>query len=53
MVVRGSGPRFEFDVVGLIFGRHWSAFITYRGEVVRPISARRSREEEVAIYEGQ
>jgi uncharacterized DUF497 family protein len=43
----------RFVVVGLISGRHWSAFITYRGEVVRLISARRSREEEVAIYEGQ
>jgi uncharacterized DUF497 family protein len=39
-------------VVGLMGGKHWSAFITYRGEAVRLISARRSRDEEVAIYEG-
>ena len=39
-------------VVGLMDGKHWSALITYRGEVVRLISARRSRDEEVAIYEG-
>jgi len=39
-------------VVGLMGGKHWSALITYRGEVVRLISARRSRDEEVAIYEG-
>jgi len=39
-------------VVGLMGGKHWSAFITYRGEAVRLISVRRSRDEEVAIYEG-
>ena len=30
--------------VGLMGGKHWSAFITYRGEAVRLISARRSRD---------
>ena len=39
-------------VVGLMGGKHWSAFITYRGEAMRLISARRSRDEEAAIYEG-
>ena len=39
-------------VVGLMGGKHWSAFITYRGEAVRLISVRRSRDVEVAIYEG-
>ena len=39
-------------VIGLIEGKHWSAVITYRGERVRMISVRRSRREEVAIYEG-
>jgi uncharacterized DUF497 family protein len=38
-------------VIGLIDGRHWSAVITHRGERVRIISVRRSRREEVAIYE--
>jgi len=38
-------------VVGLIGDKHWSAFITYRGEAIRLISVRRSRDEEVAIYE--
>lgn len=42
----------RFLVVGLIAGRHWSAVITYRGEVIRLISARRARAEEVAPYEG-
>ncbi|HZT65970.1 MAG TPA: BrnT family toxin [Acidimicrobiales bacterium] len=38
-------------VIGQIEGRHWSAVITYRDERIRLISVRRSRNEEVAIYE--
>ena len=38
-------------VVGLVDGRHWTAFITYRGERVRLISVRRSRPGEVSKYE--
>ena len=41
----------RFVVVGMISGKHWSAVITYRGERVRLISVRRSRVEEVEIYE--
>ena len=40
-------------VVGMIAGKHWSAFITHRSENIRLISVRRSRPEEVAIYESQ
>jgi uncharacterized protein len=39
-------------VIGKISGKHWSVVITYRGEKIRIISVRRSREEEVDIYEG-
>jgi uncharacterized protein len=39
-------------VVGRIEGRHWSAVVTRRQEVTRIISVRRSRDEEVAVYEG-
>jgi uncharacterized DUF497 family protein len=39
-------------VIGQIDGRCWSAVVAYRGEHVRIISVRRSREEEVAIYDG-
>jgi uncharacterized DUF497 family protein len=42
----------RFLVVGKIAGKHWSGFITYRGEKIRIISVRRAREEEVNIYEG-
>ena len=41
----------RFMVVGMILGRHWSAVVTYRGDRVRIISVRRSRDEEVEIYE--
>jgi uncharacterized DUF497 family protein len=42
----------RFLVIGAIDGKHWSAVITYRGDRVRLISVRRSRREEVALYEG-
>jgi uncharacterized DUF497 family protein len=42
----------RFLVVGTIGDRFWSAVVTHRGENVRIISVRRSRPEEVAIYEG-
>ncbi len=42
----------RFVVIGRIGRRHWSAIITYRSDCVRIISVRRSRKEEVAIYEG-
>ena len=38
-------------VIGMIGDKHWSAVITYRGHNIRLISVRRSRKEEVAIYE--
>lgn len=38
-------------VIGSIDGKVWSAVITYRGEILRIISVRRSRKAEVAIYE--
>jgi len=39
-------------VIGRIGSKHWSAVITYRREAVRIISVRRSRAEEVNLYEG-
>ena len=41
----------RFLVVGRIGDKHWSAVITYREENIRIISARRSRDEEVELYE--
>ena len=42
----------RFLVVGRIGTKHWSAVITYRGQIRRLISVRRSRPEEVELYEG-
>ena len=42
----------RFVLIGKIDGKHWSAVFSYRGDQVRLISVRRSRVEEVAIYEG-
>jgi uncharacterized protein len=39
-------------VIGQIEGKHWSVVVTYREYRVRIISARRSRKEETALYEG-
>ena len=38
--------------IGKLKGRHWSAVFTRRGDNVRLISVRRSRNEEVEVYEG-
>jgi uncharacterized DUF497 family protein len=42
----------RFLIVGMIEKLHWSGIITPRGDSVRIISVRRSREEEVELYEG-
>ncbi|MFY9261373.1 MAG: BrnT family toxin [Gallionella sp.] len=41
----------RFLMIGLINTKHWSAVITYRSANIRLISVRRSRTEEVALYE--
>lgn len=38
-------------VIGRISEKHWSGIITYRSDKIRIISVRRSRKEEVDIYE--
>jgi uncharacterized protein len=41
----------RYLVIGRINDKYWSAVITYRGENVRIISVRRSRNEEIELYE--
>ena len=41
----------RFLMIGVVAGKYWSAVITYRGVNVRLISVRRSRTEEVSLYE--
>jgi uncharacterized DUF497 family protein len=40
-------------VIGRMAEKHWSAVITRRSDNIRIISVRRSRDEEVEIYESQ
>jgi uncharacterized DUF497 family protein len=42
----------RFLIIGAIGKKHWSAIVTYRQDRIRIISVRRSRKEEVEIYEG-
>lgn len=42
----------RFLVVGKIGEKHWSAVVTNREGRIRIISVRRSRKEEIEIYEG-
>ena len=41
----------RFLIIGRIKGKHWSGVVTYRNSVTRIISVRRSRVEEVILYE--
>ena len=41
----------RYLVVGKIGGTHWSGVITFREDRIRIISVRRSRDEEIEIYE--
>ena len=41
----------RFIVIGRMGSIHWSGLITYRNQNIRIISVRRSRSEEVEIYE--
>jgi uncharacterized DUF497 family protein len=41
----------RYLLIGTIADKFWSAIFTYRNDKVRIISVRRSRKEEVVIYE--
>jgi len=41
----------RFLAIGKITGKHWTGVITYRSENIRIISVRKSRKEEIDIYE--
>jgi hypothetical protein len=43
----------RFLLVGMIESNHWSAVVTYRNDCIRIISVRRSRAEEVKLYESE
>ncbi len=41
----------RFLMIGKIGAKHWSAVVTHRSENIRIISVRRSRAEEIELYE--
>lgn len=41
----------RFFIIGKIAGNHWSAVFTHRKQHIRIISVRRSRKEEIDLYE--
>ena len=43
----------RFALLGRLQDLHWTAVYTYRGECIRLISCRRSRKQEVQLYEQQ
>ena len=43
----------RYLVIAKYKGKHWSAVVTYRREVIRIISVRRSRISEVKLYESE
>ena len=46
---RDSEPRFM--AIGKIDGKHWSAICVHRSRNIRIISVRRSRRQEIELYE--
>jgi len=46
-----SNSESRYLIVACIAGKHWSAVVTYREDVVRIISVRCSRKSEVQLYE--
>lgn len=41
----------RYIVIAMLYGKHWTGVITYRGQNIRIISVRRSRKGEVKVYE--
>jgi len=50
-ILARTADEYRFLLIGKIADKYWSAIITYRGDKIRIISVRRSRTEEVNIYE--
>ena len=52
-VAARSDTESRFAIIGCIGEKHYTAFITYRQEVIRIISVRRSRGKEIELYESR
>ncbi|CCI00680.1 conserved hypothetical protein [Microcystis aeruginosa PCC 9443] len=43
----------RFFAIGIINQKYWTAVITYRTDIIRIVSVRRSRTEEIKVYESR
>lgn len=50
LAIQSEGEQ-RYLTIGLMHNKHWTAIITYRGSNIRLISVKRSRTDEVKIYE--
>ncbi len=46
-----SDGEVRYLIIGNIAGKYWSAVITFRADIIRIISVRRSRKMEISLYE--
>jgi uncharacterized DUF497 family protein len=46
-----SGDEVCYLIIGNIAVKYWSAIITFRADIIRIISVRRSRKTEISLYE--
>ncbi|GHV34645.1 toxin [Clostridia bacterium] len=53
IIANASEDELRQMIIGKIDSKHYSAVVTYRGDAVRIISVRRSREKEAMIYDSQ
>lgn len=52
-IMARSDTELRYLVIGKIETKHYSAIITFRHDAIRIISVRRSRKEEVELYESR
>jgi len=50
-VKANSDGEVRYLIIGNIAGKYWSAVITFRTDIIRIISVRRSRKTEISLYE--
>lgn len=51
--VAGDYGERRYAMLGMIDGKHWTVIVTFRGESIRIISARRSRVKEASYYDAK
>lgn len=51
--VQGDYGEQRYALFGMIGEKHWTVIVTFRGDCIRIISARRSRKKEAAYYDAK